>query len=58
MGDSSQRLGTWSTLHILQATQKVGECPFWVTLVFQADKLVSASSRQLVWPGPLYLLYL
>ena len=33
MGDSLQKLGTWSTLHSLQAAQQVGKCPFQVTLV-------------------------
>jgi hypothetical protein len=41
MGDSSQKLGTWSTLHRLQAVQQVGECPFQVT------QLVEPSSRLL-----------
>ena len=30
MGDSSQQLGTWSSLHSLQAAQQVGESPFHV----------------------------
>lgn len=42
MGDSSQTLGTWSTLHSLQASQQVGQCPFQVTRV-------DTSSRQLCW---------
>lgn len=29
--DRSQKLGTWNTLHSLQITQSVGECPFQVT---------------------------
>ena len=31
MGDSSQRLGTWTTLDSLQAAQQVGECLFQVS---------------------------
>jgi hypothetical protein len=31
MGDSSQKLGTWNTLHSQQAAQQVVECPFQVT---------------------------
>ena len=33
MGDSSQKLETWSAPHSLRAAQQVGECPFQVTLV-------------------------
>jgi hypothetical protein len=36
---SSQKPGTWSTLHSLQAAHQVGECPF------QAAQLVWAGSK-------------
>jgi len=50
-GDSSQKLGTWSSLFNLQADQ-LAECVLskWLGLGSQAAPLVFASSRQLVVP--------
>lgn len=44
MGDCSQMLGAWSTLHGLQAAQQAGECPLQVAdglNLLQAAGLVS-----------------
>lgn len=43
-------LGTWSTLHSLQAAQQVGECPFQVTLCSKPlPGSMASASRQLFW---------
>lgn len=50
MGDSSQKLGTWSTLCSIQAVEPVGERPFQGgsagLSLFQAAGLVLESSLQ------------